>query len=355
MLNKINKTDFSNFVIEIKQKILSKQYEALKSVNRELISLYWDIGKSIVQKQESLGWGKAVVKVLSQELQKEFVGMKGFSVQNLWNMRQFYKEYSDNEKLQPMVGEISWTKNVVIFQKCKDDLEKEFYIKMVLKFGWTKNLLINQIENQTYEKFLLNQTNFDTTIVDKYKDQAVLAVKDEYNFDFLYLGKQYSEHELELGLVNRLREFLAQMGTDFTFVANQYKIEVDDEEYFIDLLLYQRRLKSLIAIELKIGKFKPEYAGKMNFYLSALNDRVKLPDENPSIGIIICKDKKRTTVEYALKDSNQPIGVATYKLTESLPHNLEGLLPTSKEIEDKIMSFFDEDDKILKKNLKGTK
>jgi len=161
MKSEINKTDFSNFVIDIKQKILSKQYEALKSVNKELISLYWDIGKSIVQKQESLGWGKAVVKVLSQELQKEFVGMKGFSVQNLWNMRLFYKEYGENEKLQTLSREIAWSHNVAIFTKAKNELEREFYIKMVLKFGWSYRVLDNQIDNKSYEKFLQKQTNFD--------------------------------------------------------------------------------------------------------------------------------------------------------------------------------------------------
>ncbi|MDY0320125.1 MAG: PDDEXK nuclease domain-containing protein [Arcobacteraceae bacterium] len=328
--------NFTIFVKEIKSKILSSQYEALRAVNKELINLYWEIGKNIVEKQEQFSWGKSIVKNLSVELQKEFVGTKGFSVQNLWNMRQFYLEYYQNEKLQPLVGEISWTKNVIIFQKCKDSLEREFYIKTTIKFGMTKDVLINHIENKSYEKFLLNQTNFDNTIVEKYKHQAKLAVKDEFNFDFLELGDEYSERELELGLVNNIREFLAQMGTDFSFIGNQYRLEIDDEEYFIDLLLYHRRLKSLIAIELKVGKFKPEYAGKMNFYLSILNDTIKLPDENPSIGIIICKEKKRTTVEYALKESNQPIGVATYKLTESLPNDLKGLLPTAKEIEERL-------------------
>jgi len=340
MSKEIDTNEFETFVSDIKQKILSTQYEALKKVNKELISLYWAIGKSIVSKQEEFGWGRSVVKSLSDELRAEFVGMKGFSVQNLWNMRQFYLEYKDNLKLQPLVGEISWTKNVVIFQKCKDNLVREFYIKMVIKFGWTKNLLINQIENKSFEKTMTNQTNFGKTLVDKYKTQAILAVKDEYNFDFLDLGEQYSEHELEIGLINKIREFLIQMGSDFTFVGNQYKLEVDNEEYFIDMLLYHRRLKSLIAIELKIGKFKPEYAGKMNFYLAILNDTVKLPDENSSIGIIICKEKKRTTVEYALKDSNQPIGVATYKLTDKLPNDYNGLLPTSNELEKKISQFF---------------
>ncbi len=339
----IKNSEFNQFVKDIKQKILSSQYEALKAVNKKLINLYWDIGKSIVEKQDVLGWGKSVVKSLSKELQKEFVGIKGFSVQNLWNMRQFYLEYRDDEKLQTLSREIGWSHNVAVFHKCKDNLEQEFYMKMVIKFGWTYRVLDNHIDNKSYEKFLLNQTNFDKTLPDSIQSQAKLAVKDEYNFDFLELGDEHSEYELELGLINKVREFLAQMGSDFAFIGNQYRLEIDEEEYFIDLLLYHRRLKSLVAIELKIGRFKPEYAGKMNFYLSALNDTVKLPDENPSIGIIICKEKKRTTVEYALKDSNQPIGVATYKLTESLPNDLKGLLPSSQEIEEKVMSFFEKE------------
>lgn len=339
-LSKVDE-NFTAFVKDIKTKILSSQYEALKAVNKELINLYWDIGKNIVQKQEQFGWGKSVVKNLSEELQKEFAGMKGFSVQNLWNMRQFYLEYFENEKLQTLSREIGWSHNVAVFHKCKDELEREFYIKMVIKFGWTYRVLDNHIDNKSYEKFLLNQTNFDNTVVEKYKHQAKLAVKDEYNFDFLELGEEHSEYELELGLVNKIREFLAQMGTDFAFLGNQYKLEVDEEEYFVDILLYHRRLKSLIAIELKIGKCKPEYAGKMNFYLSVLNDTIKLPDENPSIGIIICKEKKRTTVEYALKESNQPIGIATYKLTEYLPIEFKDLLPTPSEISKKLEDLFE--------------
>ena len=340
-----NDENFTNFVKDIKTKILSSQYEALKAVNKELINLYWEIGKNIVEKQEKFSWGKSVVKNLSLELQKEFVGIKGFSERNLWNMRNFYIEYKEYIKLQTLSAQIGWSHNVAIFQKCKDNQEREFYIKMIIKFGWTYRVLDNHIDNKSYEKYLLNQTNFDNTMVEEYKHQAKLAVKDEYNFDFLELDEKHSEHQLELGLINKIREFLAQMGTDFTFVGNQYKIEVDDEEYFIDLLLYHRKLKSLIAIELKIGKFKPEYAGKMNFYLSVLNDRVKLPDENPSIGIIICKEKKRTTVEYALKDNNQPIGVATYKITESLPSEFKNLLPTSEEISQRLENLLESEEK----------
>jgi predicted nuclease of restriction endonuclease-like (RecB) superfamily len=254
----------------------------------------------------------------------------------------FYLEYKDNEKLQSLTREIGWTHNVTVFQKCKDDLEREFYILATKKFGWTYRVLQHQIDNKSYEKYLLNQTNFDQTLPEKYKHQAKLAVKDEYNFDFLELSAEHSEYELEIGLINSVREFLAQMGTDFAFIGNQYKLEIDNEEYFIDLLLYHRRLKSLIAIELKVGKFKPEYAGKMNFYLSILNDTIKLNDENPSIGIIICKEKSRTVVEYALKDSTQPIGVATYKTTNELPLYLQEYLPTTMEIEKNLIKFLED-------------
>lgn len=331
--------NYIDFVNQIKEKIISSQYEALKTVNKELISLYWEIGKNIVQKQEEFGWGKSVVKNLSDALQREFTGVKGFSERNLWNMRNYYLEYKENKKLQTLSAEISWSHNVLIFQKCKDNLEREFYIKSIVKFDWSYRVLDNHIDNKTYEKYLLNQTNFEKTLPEQYKHRAKFAVKDEYNFDFLELGEEHTERELESALTNKIRNFLVEMGPDFTFIGNQYKLEIDDEEYYIDLLLYHRNLKALIAIELKIGKFKPEYAGKMNFYLSVLNDTVKRPDENPSIGIIICKEKKRTTVEYALKDSNKPIGVATYTLTPILPQDLKDILPDPEEISYRLMNF----------------
>ena len=332
-MDKLSAQDYSAFVREIKELVYRRQYEAMRQVNAELIALYWDIGERIVTRQREMGWGKSVVDDLAQELQTEFPGVQGFSARNLWLMRGFYTEYSASAILQPMVAEISWTKNVVIMQKCKDPQEREFYIRMTRRYGWTKDVLINHIGNQSYEKYLLNQTNFDSTVPEKYRLQAKLAVKDDYNFDFLEMGEQHSEAELEAGLVNNIRAFLTEMGGDYAFIGNQYRMEVDDTDWFIDLLLFHRRLRSLIAIELKVGEFKPEYAGKMQFYLSALDDRLKLEDENPSIGIIICKSKKRTTVEYALRPANAPIGVATYN---NLPENMRTLLPSPKEIADRL-------------------
>ena len=336
MIDKILPVEYSSFLIDIKHRIADAQYSALKTVNKELINLYWDIGKKIVEKQEEFGWGKSIVENLSKDLNNSFPGLKGFSTQNLWYMRQFYLIYRNNSKLQPLVGEISWAKNLIILSKCKDDLEKEFYLKMVKKFGWTKDVLINQIENKSYEKYLINQTNFDKTLPEEYKEQAKLAVKDEYIFDFLEIGEQHSEKNFEYALITKVRNFLSEMGANFCFVGSQYKIEVDGEEYFLDLLLYHRKLRALIALELKIGKFKPEYAGKMQFYLSALDERVKIEEENSSIGIIICKEKSRTTVDYALRDTNKPIGVATYKITSALPKNLIKYFPSKKDIENKL-------------------
>ena len=202
-------------------------------------------------------------------------------------------------------------------------------------------MLIHKIELKAFEKYIIGQTNFDKTLPETIKNQAVLAVKDEYTFDFLNLEEEDSESELEQALVKNIRSFLIELGTDFTFVGNQYKIEIEGEEYFIDLLLFHRTLQSLVAIELKIGKFLPEYKGKMEFYLNVLNDTVKLPHENPAIGIIICKSKKRTIFEYALKDSNQPIGVATYSLTSELPELYQNILPTGNEIAAKLSVLMD--------------
>ncbi len=331
-----NDKNYADFLLNIKNRIKEAQYSALRSVNKELINLYWDLGKRIVEQQEKYGWGRSVVETLAKDLQQEFPGIGGFSVRNLWNMRNFYLKNKRNEKLQPLVAEISWTKNLLVMEKCKDDFEKEFYLKMTKKFGWTKSVLIHQIENKSYEKYLLNQTNFDETIPVKYKDLAKFAVKDEYTFDFLELGAEHSEKELELALMEKVRRFLAEMGSYFCYIGNQYRLEVNNKEYFIDLLLYHRMLKCLVAIELKIGDFIPEFAGKMQFYLSILDDKLKLGEENPSIGIIICKGKDRTIVEYALKEVKKPIGVCTYKITSELPKHLSKYLPSNNEIAKKL-------------------
>jgi predicted nuclease of restriction endonuclease-like (RecB) superfamily len=265
--------DYAQLLAEVKERVRSAQYAALKAVNTELVGLYWDLGRMIVDRQEQAGWGKSVVERLSQDLRREFPGVAGFSVQNLWYMRQFHMEYRGDERLQPLVGEIAWAHNLVIMSKCKAPLEREFYLRMTRKFGWSKKVLIHQIDNQSYEKSLSGQTNFDQTLTPELRVQAKLAVQDEYTFDFLELAEQHSERELERALITRVEDFLR-----------------------------------------------------------ALDRQVRQEDENPSIGIILCKEKSRTIVEYALHDATKPIGVATYQITKTLPKEFKGQLPKPEEI-----------------------
>jgi predicted nuclease of restriction endonuclease-like (RecB) superfamily len=331
-MNELIPQDYATLLGEIKERIRAAQYAALKAVNKELIALYWDIGKTIVERQQGETWGKSVVEQLSKDLRSEFPEHTGFSARNIWRMRDFYLTYHANEKLSPMVTEIGWTHNTIILNKSKDDLEREFYIRMTRKFGWTKNVLIHQIENQTYEKTILNQTNFEQTLPEEIKQQAKLAVKDEYTFDFLELGDEYNERQLEQALLAKVTDFLREMGGMFAFIGSQFRLQVDDKEYFLDLLLYHRLLRCLVVLELKVGEFLPEYVGKVQFYLAALNDLVRLPDENPSIGIILCKTKDKTIVEYALRESNAPVGVARYQIVSTLPEELREQFPPTEQI-----------------------
>jgi predicted nuclease of restriction endonuclease-like (RecB) superfamily len=324
--------DYSRLLADVKERVRAAQYKALSAVNRELVGLYWDIGKMIVQQQQTQGWGKAVVEQLATDLQTEFPGVGGFSASNLWRMKAFFETYSSTEKLAPMVREIAWSHNLVILERCKDPLEREFYLRMTRKFGWTKSVLIHQIENQSYEKSLLGQNNFDQALTPELRDQAKLAVKDEYTFDFLELGEEHSERELEKALISRIEDFLRAMGGMFAFMGSQFRLEVDGKEFFIDLLLFHRRLRCLVALELKIGEFQPEFVGKMQFYLTSLDRQIRQEDENPSIGIILCKEKNRTIVEYALHETSKPIGVVTYRIVKHLPTELKGQLPSPEEI-----------------------
>ena len=324
--------DYGALLIAVKERVRAGQYQALRAVSKELVGLYWDIGRMIVERQADAEHGAAIAERLAEDLRQEFPGTGGFSRRNIFYMREFYQAYRGLPKVQPLVAQIGWTHNLVVLQHCSDPLEREFYLRMVRKFGWSKNVLIHQIENQSYEKTLLGQTNFDQTVTPELRAQAKLAVKDEFLFDFLELGAEHSERELERALIARIEDFLRAMGGLFAFVGSQFRLEVEEKEYFIDLLLFHRRLKCLVAVELKIGEFQPEFVGKMQFYLAALDRQVREKDENPSIGIILCKEKNRTIVEYALQDVRKPIGVATYQIVKRLPKALKGQLPGPEEI-----------------------
>ncbi len=332
MTKSILPSDYKSLLGEIKETIRSAQYQALKAVNKGLITMYLDIGRLIVARQHKGTWGKSVVEHLAKDLQSEFPGIQGFSVRNIWNMRNFYVSYHRKTKLQPLVAEIGWSHNLIIMTRCKDDLEREFYIRMAKKYGWTKDVLNHQIDNRSYEKTMTGQTNFHKALSPEIRKQAKLAIKDEYTFDFLELGEEHSERELERAILAKMERFLTEMGGMFSFIGSQYRLEFNGKEFFIDLLLFHRPLRSLVALELKVGDFIPEHIGKMQFYLTALDQRVRLKGENPPIGIILCRSKDRTIVEYALRDSHKPIGVATYRVVSHLPEKLKRLLPSPSRI-----------------------
>jgi predicted nuclease of restriction endonuclease-like (RecB) superfamily len=330
---KILKSDYLPFLEEIKGKINSARIQAYRKANKELILLYLEIGEKIVEKQEQLGWGKGIVEKLSNDLKKEFPTQTGYSAQNLWYMRQFYLTYKDSPNLQQLVGEIPWGQNLVIMSRVKDHREKEFYIRKTFEYGWTRDVLVHQIEAGAHlEIDAKKMHNFPQALPEHLAEQADKALKDSYILDFLDISKPLQERQLEKKLIVRFKDFITELGLGFCLIGTQYKIKLDDKEYFIDLLFFHRKLRSLVAIELKIGAFKPEYAGKMNFYLNLLDDFVRMPEENPSIGIIICKDRNRFDVEYALKRINAPIGVSGYNMTQKLPDNLQKELPTVEEL-----------------------
>ena len=251
-------------------------------------------------------------------------------------MRDFYGQYAARPILQPLVAELSWAKNLVILARCKDDLQREFYLRATARFGWTKAVLQHQIDSRSYERYLQNQTSFDQTLPAEIRAQASLAVKDHYTFDFLGLADAHSERELEVALVRNLRAFLSEMGGMFAFVGTQHRLEVGGQEYFIDLVLFHRRLRALVATELKVGAFQPEHKGKMEFYLEALDVQQRIEGESAPIGIIICRDKNKTVVEYALRTASRPIGVATYTIVPELPEAYRTELPSPEAIAERL-------------------
>jgi len=334
----IEKREYFRFLNDLKNKIKQSQYQAYRTVNKELISLYWDIGKSIVEKQEKLGWGQKIIQQLAEDLQEGFPRNSGFSYANLDRMRKFHLTYKDNPKLAQLVREIPWGQNITILEKLKDNYQREYYLRMTIRSSWSRNILIHQIESKAFERFLIDKKshNFDKTLPVKMLKKVKSTMKDLYLLDFLEISADIKERELERRLLENIKSFLLELGIGFTFIGNQYKIVLGENEYFIDLLFYHRHLKCLIAIDLKIGKFIPEYAGKMNFYLNLLDDKAKLQDENPSIGLILCKEKDNIVVEYALRNIKKPVGVAKYYLTRKLPAKLLKQLPSPTVIEDKL-------------------
>lgn len=322
---------------DLKEKILYAQTKAVQSVNKELVLLYWEIGNTILRNQTQQGWGAKIIDSLSNDLKEAFPNMKGFSVRNLKYMRQFASTYPNVSIVQEILAQLSWYHNLTLIQKIKDDTIRKWYISKTIENGWSQSVLVHQIESDLYSRANHHKiTNFTNTLASPHSELAQEALKDPYIFDFLLLSEKAKEKDIEKQLVKHITKFLLELGAGFAFVGNQYKIETENKEYFIDLLFYHLKLKCYFVIELKNVEFKPEFAGKLNFYLSAVDDLVKSETDNPTIGLILCKSKDKIEAEYSLRDINKPIGISEYQITRSIPNELKSNLPSIEEIEEKL-------------------
>lgn len=352
--------EYRRFIEDLKTRVLSARVAAARHVNRDLILLYWDIGRAIVEKQKSLGWGDSVVERVAADLRRAFPQMRGFSPDSVWRMRQFYLEYADAAFLEQAVPEIArrgkkrlerlvpekatavedilacipWGHHVELLKKIKPPAARLWYLRAIARFGWSRNVLLNQIKARAYQRAVSGNKihNFPVALPEHLAEQADEMLKSSYNLEFLGVRRAVRERELEDRLIERLKDFLLELGYGFCFVGRQYRLALGRKEYFIDLLFYHRVLKALVAFELKTGPFEPEYAGKMDFYLNLLNDKERREGDAPSIGVILCAEKDDVEVEYALRTKQNPIGVAVYRLQSKLPGEMKGKLPTARQL-----------------------
>jgi len=326
---------YEEFLRDLKARIRSAQIKAALSVNRELILLYWEIGRDILRQQGTQGWGSKVIERLAQDLCREFPDVKGFSLRNLKYMRAFAEAYPERQFVQQVAAQIPWFHNCLLLERIKDNRQREWYIHQTIQNGWSRAVLVHQIETDLYHRQVKAEktTNFPATLPPPQSDLVQQTMKDPYIFDFLTLGKEAQERDLERALVEKIKEFLLELGVGFAFLGSQYHVEVSGQDFYIDLLFYHHRLRCLVAIDLKMEDFKPEFAGKMNFYLSALDDLLRYPEDHPSVGIILCKGKKKKIAEYALRDVSKPMGVSEYRFTSKLPRDLAKALPAPRDLE----------------------
>ena len=324
---------YEPFLKDLKERIRTAQVGAALAVNRELVLLYWTFGRDILTKQKQHGWGAKIIDRLAADLHKAFPEMTGLSPRNLKYTRALAEAYPNEQFVQQVVAQIPWGHNLRILDYVKSSTEREWYIRQTIQNGWSRNVLVHQIESGLYRRQGKALTNFTRTLPAPQSELAQQVVKDPYNFEFLTLAEEARERELERALIDHLRDFMLELGIGFAFVGSQYPIQVGGEEFRIDLLFYHLRLRSFVALDLKIGQFQPEYSGKMNFYLSAIDDMLRHPDDQPSIGIILCKSKNKVVAEYALRDIRKPVGVSEYRLTEALPKRLRDSLPAIEQLE----------------------
>lgn len=309
---KLSKSDYQSFLGNLKEEITAARQKVYQIVNRQLVEMYWLLGKRIYEKIELSYWGEGVIEAISRDLQLAFPDMRGFSTQNLWRMKQCYETYKNHEKLSPLVRELSWTHNAIILHHTQTIEEKEFYLKTCIHEHWSRRELERQIDSSLFERFMLSKKT-DKLVPHSKENNALAYFKDEYVFDFLGLKEDFSEKDLRKAVIANLKDFFLEFGRYFTLVGDEYRVNVSGEDYFIDLLFYHRALKCFVAVDLKAGKFKPEYAGKMQFYLSVLDEKEKLGNENPSVGLILCKSKNDEVVRIAVSKLASPMKVAAYK------------------------------------------
>ena len=342
----INDDEYKKFLIELKEKVKNSQLKAAIKVNYELLNLYWELGKKITEKQKEYSWGDSFISNLSNDLKKEFPDMKGFSVQNLKNIRYwylFYAEYliglqpvSQLKKIENKIKSIPWGHNQRIMYKCKSVREAIFYVEKTIENGWSRTILEHQIDSKLYERLGSAISNFDSRLPKVQSELAKQTIKDPYNFDFLTLRDKYDERELEDALVKQITSFLLELGTGFSYIGRQVHLKVGDSDFYIDLLFYHVKLHCYVVVELKTEKFKPDFAGQLNFYVTAVNRDLKSQEDNQTIGILICKDKDNVVAEYSLANISQPIGISKYEISKLLEKEYKSSLPSIEEIEQSI-------------------
>ena len=341
-----NDKEYKKFLVELKEKVKNSQLKAAVKVNYELLNLYWELGKKITEKQKEYSWGDSFISNLSNDLKKEFPDMKGFSVQNLKNIRYwylFYDEYliglqpvSQLKKIENKIKSIPWGHNQRIMYKCKSVREAIFYVEKTIENGWSRTILEHQIDSKLYERLGSAISNFDSRLPKVQSELAKQTIKDPYNFDFLTLRDKYDERELEDALVKQITSFLLELGTGFSYIGRQVHLKVGDSDFYIDLLFYHVKLHCYVVVELKTEKFKPDFAGQLNFYVTAVNRDLKSQEDNQTIGILICKDKDNVVAEYSLANISQPIGISKYEISKLLEKEYKSSLPSIEEIEQSI-------------------
>lgn len=324
---------YADWLADLKMRVYQAQQRAALKVNTELIRLYWDIGQDILQRQNTQGWGSKVLERLAADLRNEFPDMKGFSRSNLFHMRSFADAWPRDAIVQQAVGQLPWSHNLMLLSKLKDSPTRLWYAEKALENGWSRNVLAMQIGTGAHKRLGAATTNFSEVLPKPDSDLAVQSLKDPYKLDFLGLGDEAQEREIERGLIEHVEEFLLELGAGFAFVGRQVHMEVGGDDFFIDLLFYHVKLHCYVVVEVKKGKFKPEHLGQLRFYLAAVDGEMADERDSPTIGLLLCQSKNEVVAEYALRDESQPLGVAEYQLTESLPENLKTNLPTIEQIE----------------------